>query len=293
MKTDKSWMVPSHHHGMYPGDISIFRDDEFVQPSLTGAESRNNHSKQEECEHYLTQKKEIPLLSAARHGITEIVEVILGEYPQAIEYVNDNGANVVHKVKRVLPHHFLNHLNGESLNSQEFFTKTHKELVKKGREWLMRTSESCSVVAALIATVAFASAYTVPGGTNKKTGEPVYLNRRPFIVFTIADAISLSFALTSLVVFLSIMTARFHEQDFHRSLPLLLVLGLTTLLFAVASMMVAFSATLVLTVQEKLHWAAIPIFLTACFPVSPFSLCSSFLYMFVLVGILYETCREQ
>ncbi|KAF9591398.1 hypothetical protein IFM89_004083 [Coptis chinensis] len=353
VKTDKSWMVPSHHHGMYPGDISIFRDDEFVQQSLTGAESRNNHSKQEECEHYLTQKKEIPLLSAARHGITEIVEVILGEYPQAIEYVNDNGANVVHlavrhrrtevfdillpfteclprcmmgmdssgntllhqvavvgdyqakerpgealhmqweiqwfkKVKRVLPHHFLNHLNGESLTSQEFFTKTHKELVKKGREWLMRTSESCSVVAALIATVAFTSAYTVPGGTKKKTGEPVYLNRRPFIVFTIADTISLSFALTSLVVFLSIMTARFHEQDFHRSLPLRLVLGLTTLLFAVASMMVAFSATLVLTVQEKLHWAAIPIFLTACFPVTVFLVLQ--LPLYVRVG--WYTLRD-
>ncbi|PIA36857.1 hypothetical protein AQUCO_03200077v1 [Aquilegia coerulea] len=174
------------------------------------------------------------------------------------------------KVKKIVPHHFLSHLNNKRLTSQELFTNTHKDLVMKGQEWIMRTSESCSVVAALIATIAFTSAYTVPGGNQKNSGHPVFLNRRPFMVFAVADAISLSLSLTSLVIFLSIMTARFDEQDFHHSIPSRLVLGLTTLFLAVSSMMVAFAATLVLMIRQKLHWAAIPIYLVACYPATIF-----------------------
>ncbi|KAI9095402.1 hypothetical protein K1719_026436 [Acacia pycnantha] len=44
------------------------------------------------------------------------------------------------------------------------FTRTHKDLTKWAAEWLTKTSESCSVVAALIAKVAFATAATVPSG---------------------------------------------------------------------------------------------------------------------------------
>ncbi|KAF5186651.1 Ankyrin repeat-containing protein [Thalictrum thalictroides] len=328
VESDKSWMVPSQHHGMHPGDVSIFRDG-FPKLSSNGELYDDSQSEDSQDDHY----KEIPLHAATRHGIIEIVEVILEEYPQAIEYVNDQDANALHiavrnrrskvyevlvpfiqclprlmmrmdcngnsllhqvavlgdfqpkerpgealhmqweiqwfkKVKKIVPHYFLNHLNNQRLTSQELFTENRRELVVKGQEWIMRTSESCSVVAALIATVAFTSAYTVPGGTD--SGKPVFLNKRPFMVFTIADAMSLSLSLTSLVIFLSIMTARFDELDFHHSLPARLVLGLTTLFLAVSSMMVAFAATLVLMIRQKLHWAAIPIYLVACYPVTIF-----------------------
>ncbi|EEF41354.1 ankyrin repeat-containing protein, putative [Ricinus communis] len=50
-------------------------------------------------------------------------------------------------------------------------TYSHQDLVKNGGEWLTHTSESCKVVAALIATAAFATSATVPGGVenNGKT----------------------------------------------------------------------------------------------------------------------------
>ena len=60
------------------------------------------------------------------------------------------------------------------------------------------------------------------------------------------------------------------EKDFRRSLPLKLGLGLTTLFYAVAAMMVAFAATLVLMMRERLQWAAIPIYTVTCCPVTIF-----------------------
>nr|POE67228.1 hypothetical protein CFP56_71193 [Quercus suber] len=61
-----------------------------------------------------------------------------------------------------MPFHFFQGYNNKGNTSKEIFTKTHKDLVKDGSEWLRSTSESCSVVAALIATVAFASATSPP-----------------------------------------------------------------------------------------------------------------------------------
>ncbi|XVF35127.1 hypothetical protein REPUB_Repub18cG0118000 [Reevesia pubescens] len=52
------------------------------------------------------------------------------------------------------------------------FTVEHKELVKEGEQWMKDTTNSCTVVAALIATVVFAAAITVPGGNNGDNGFP-------------------------------------------------------------------------------------------------------------------------
>ena len=162
------------------------------------------------------------------------------------------------RVQKIVPPYFINHRNKEGFTAQVLFSRDHKELVKRGQEWLMRTTQACTLVAVLIATVAFTCAYTIPGGSNSKTGHPLLLKKTPFIVFTTSDTLSLCFALTSVVVFLSIMTSKMQEQDFRRSLSLKLVLGLTTLFFAVVSMMVAFAATLVLMIRQRLRWAAIP-----------------------------------
>ncbi|KAF2303694.1 hypothetical protein GH714_021297 [Hevea brasiliensis] len=84
------------------------------------------------------------------------------------------------RVKALTPPHFLHHRNDMKLAPYPFFTEANSELRNMGKEWLKRTSEGCSVVAVLIATVAFAAAYTVPGGPNQSTGFPVLLNQ-PFL----------------------------------------------------------------------------------------------------------------
>lgn len=182
------------------------------------------------------------------------------------------------RIEKIVPKYFINHRNKKKRTEQELFTEQHKELLKNGQEWLRRTAEACTIVAVLIATVAFTCAYTVPGGSSD-TGHPLLLKATPFSVFATSDALSLCFSLTSVVVFLSIMTSKMNEQDFRRSLPLKLVLGLTTLFLSVAFMMVAFSATLLLVISQRLHWAAIPIYTVACFPVTIFLILQFPLYL--------------
>ncbi|KAJ0800087.1 putative PGG domain, ankyrin repeat-containing domain superfamily [Helianthus annuus] len=56
------------------------------------------------------------------------------------------------------------------------FTREHQDLMKEGDNWMKTTAESCSITAALIVTVVFAAAITVPGGNNQESGLPIYKN---------------------------------------------------------------------------------------------------------------------
>ncbi|KAL3575936.1 hypothetical protein D5086_021219 [Populus alba] len=111
------------------------------------------------------------------------------------------------------------------LTAEGYFITANSELRNLAKEWLKTTAEGCSVVAVLIATVAFAAAYTVPGGPNQSTGVPVLVNKPFFVVFTVTDVLSLTFALTSVVTFLSILTSPFRFKDFKHTLPNKLMVG--------------------------------------------------------------------
>ncbi|XP_026404493.1 uncharacterized protein LOC113299642 [Papaver somniferum] len=78
--------------------------------------------------------------------------------------------------------------NGDKETAKSVFTGQHKELVEKGEKWMKDTSGSCMVVATLIATVAFAGAFTVPGGNISDTdsliyGVPIFLEKKTFALF--------------------------------------------------------------------------------------------------------------
>ncbi|KAJ0524781.1 putative PGG domain-containing protein [Helianthus annuus] len=150
------------------------------------------------------------------------------------------------------------------------FTREHKDLVKEGEQWMKTTAESCSITAALITTIVFAAAITVPGGNNQEKGTPLFKKDTAFIIFAISDAISLFSSSTALLVFLSILTARFAEKDFLASLPRRLFIGLFSLLLSTTSMMVAFSATLFLVFCDRKLWMLAPICGLALIPIALF-----------------------
>nr|GEW46797.1 ankyrin repeat-containing domain, PGG domain protein [Tanacetum cinerariifolium] len=89
--------------------------------------------------------------------------------------------------------------NKDDLTPHELFTKEHKDLVKRCEEWMKGTASQCMVVAALIATIVFVAAFTIPGGyaqsndqtSNQINGVPVFHLKATFMVFVVADAISL------------------------------------------------------------------------------------------------------
>ena len=116
---------------------------------------------------------------------------------------------------------------------------------------MKQVATSSTVVGALIITVMFTAAFTVHGG-NKDTGFPVFLHEKSFLIFIISDAISLFASSTSVLMFLGILTSCYSENDFLKSLPTKLVIGLSTLFFSVAAMMVAFCAALRIVMDGRL-----------------------------------------
>ncbi|XP_057513281.1 ankyrin repeat-containing protein At5g02620-like isoform X2 [Actinidia eriantha] len=283
-------------------------------------------------------KYETALLLATKKGILEIVEKILTVYPQAVEHIDDQGHNILHKaimfrqicildllekpqipmtrlarkidnkgntilhmvgikkddyddkdkrspalllrenlllferVEKISVPHLTKYLNNERKTAGELFETKYTKLWEEAKEWLKRTAENCSIVSVLIATVAFAAAYTVPGGPNQNTGYPILENKSFFVIFALADVLSLAFALASVMTFLSILTSPFQFKDFKQSLPRRLMLGVTLLIVSVSMMMVAFAATVFLLVRDKEQWTRIALCSVAFFPVSIFVL---------------------
>ncbi|XP_019077007.1 uncharacterized protein LOC100266696 isoform X2 [Vitis vinifera] len=82
--------------------------------------------------------------------------------------------------KMVLPS-FRERKNRDGETPWDLFTKEHKDLMKEGEKWMRGTAAQSMLVATLIATVVFAAALTVPGGSNQDTGIPVLLRKKSFI----------------------------------------------------------------------------------------------------------------
>ncbi|XP_021823744.1 uncharacterized protein LOC110764991 [Prunus avium] len=159
--------------------------------------------------------------------------------------------------------------NHDGMTPRELFTKSHKELVKEGERWMKETATSCTVAGALIITIMFAAAFTVPGGNNSETGFPIFLHKNLFMAFIVSDAISLFSSTTSVLMFLGNLTSRYAEDDFLKSLPTKMIIGLSTLFISIATMMVAFSSTLFIMIHEQ-SWIVIPMIFLASVPVTLF-----------------------
>ncbi|KAK6147604.1 hypothetical protein DH2020_018516 [Rehmannia glutinosa] len=279
------------------------------------------------------------MLTAARLGIHEVVEVIVETFPAAIysrhattkqfifhlavqnrcekvfnliyqtsdhkhhysDLVDSSGNTLLHLAASLAPPHKLNLVSGAALQMQReiqwfkevekfvhpysreranyagktpkmVFTEEHKGLKVEGEKWMKDTANSCTIAAALIATVVFAAAITVPGGNVSETGYPMFSKSRAFVIFAVSDAVSLFTSTTSLLMFLSVLTSRYAEEDFMYALPKRLCIGLITLFLSILFMMAAFSATLYLVFGRKSAWVLIPVAGLACLPVTSFVL---------------------
>ncbi|KAJ4702507.1 Ankyrin repeat family protein [Melia azedarach] len=168
--------------------------------------------------------------------------------------------------KRVLPR-IIEARNKKGFTPRALFTKEHEGLRESGEKWMKDTATSCMVVAALIATVAFAAAFTIPGGNNQDTGFPFFLEKASFKIFAVLDAISLISSTASISTFLSILTSRYTEEDFLLVLPRKLRTGLVTLFVSIAAMMVVFSTAYFVFFTDRNLWIAILVTLIASTPV--------------------------
>ncbi|XP_056163455.1 ankyrin repeat-containing protein At5g02620-like [Syzygium oleosum] len=163
------------------------------------------------------------------------------------------------EVEKIVQPSYREMKNSEGKTPFLLFTEKHKELRQEAEKWMRDTASSCMVVATLIATVMFAATFTVPGGNNNDTGKPIFLHHRSFIIFALATALAIFSSATSILMFLSILTSRYLEEDFLHSLPNRLVLGLGSLFVSIATMMVAFGATLIILLGHSYALITVPI----------------------------------
>jgi hypothetical protein len=191
-----------------------------------------------------------------------------------------------------MPPHFFAKYNKKGQTPKDIFTDTHKDLVKDGSEWLGKTSESCSVVAALIATVAFATSSTVPGGVKEGVGLPTLEGKPAFNIFAISSLVALCSSVTALVFFLSILTSRYQEEDFAMDLPRKLLLGLTSLFTSIASILLSFCSGHFFVLKDDLRYVAYPIYAATCLPVSFFAFAQLPLY-FDLIWAIFKKVPQR
>ncbi|XP_076923363.1 uncharacterized protein LOC143585464 [Bidens hawaiensis] len=169
------------------------------------------------------------------------------------------------EVEGMLPPSYQEKKNKAGLLPHEMFTKDHKDLMSASEKWMKDTASHSMVVAALIATMVFGAAFTVIGGYNQNDGLPILRNDGAFTVFVLSDAISLTIASISILMFLYILTSRYAEQDFLESLPKKLMKGLATLFLSIAAMTVAFSISAFY--NDRVGWMVLVIWVFAAVPV--------------------------
>ncbi|KAI7738373.1 hypothetical protein M8C21_008436 [Ambrosia artemisiifolia] len=188
------------------------------------------------------------------------------------------------EVRNMIPPSYRERRNKDGLTPRELFTEEHKELIVEGEKWMKGTASQCMVVAALIATIVFAAAFTIPGGYSQNYGIPIFYRRPIFVAFVVADAISLFLSSASILTFLSILTSRYAERDFVDSLPRKLMLGLTTLFLSITTMMITFSVSFFILYHKEMKW--IPIF------ISVFAITSVLLYVVLQYHLLADVIRS-
>ncbi|KAF5465276.1 hypothetical protein F2P56_015297 [Juglans regia] len=172
------------------------------------------------------------------------VSIMLNRIPGAalqmqreLQWFKEVESIVLPKIKKVE--------NIDGMTPRELFTKNHKDLMKE--------------------------AFTVPGGNNQDTGLPIFFNKKLFRLFIVSDALSLFSSASSVLMFMGILTSRYAEGDFFKSLPKKMIIGLSTLFFSIATMMIAFSAGLLLMLGEESSMV-IPVISLASIPVTLFVL---------------------
>ncbi|KAI3800991.1 hypothetical protein L1987_29091 [Smallanthus sonchifolius] len=219
--------------------------------------------------------------------------VLINKVPLDIVFVDDNGNNFLHLAgKRSLLS--STHGTGAALQMQRelqwfqevsdfvrpmertgknfeqetpimVFKKEHENLRRDGEEWMKKRANLYTITAALIITIVLAAAFNVPGGY-----KAVYETRSSFNIFAVSDVMSLITSTTSLLLFRSLLTARYADEDFLYNLPNRLMLGLVMLFMSTTTMLIAFSATFYTMFWLESSWILIVIGAITCLSIALF-----------------------
>ncbi|XP_074580795.1 uncharacterized protein LOC141837256 [Curcuma longa] len=148
-------------------------------------------------------------------------------------------------VKGMVPKELVYSRNEEEKTAQEVFSESHKEMLKGCKSQLVEMGKTC---AGLLAAVVFASSFSIPGEKDEKTGNPVYMDRLAFKIFSHTYVIGLSCAATSLILFLSLVISPYKEQQFRRAIPTKYFLACLSFVMALLALLLSFTCNIFLQI---------------------------------------------
>ncbi|PNS91541.2 hypothetical protein POPTR_019G105900v4 [Populus trichocarpa] len=140
------------------------------------------------------RKWQIYGLNKRKLSVNDIYEEDFGEIQKEIlESLNDGGSGPLGRRRKVL----------------------RRGRNKEGEDALSKARESHLVVAALIATVTFAAAFTLPGGYKSDRGTAILAKKAAFIVFVVSDAMSMVLSISA--VFIHFLISLIHAFEMEKS----------------------------------------------------------------------------
>ncbi|CAL9076195.1 unnamed protein product [Musa textilis] len=149
------------------------------------------------------------------------------------------------RVAKIVPRELANSRNREDKTAQELFAEKHQAMFKNCRNQLIEMGKTCS---GLLAAVVFASSFSIPGEKDPKTGNPVYFDMPAFKVFSHAYVIGLSCAVTSLVLFLSLVISPYSQRQFRFAIPIKYFFAILSFAMALLALMVSFACNIFLQI---------------------------------------------
>ncbi|KAB2600880.1 ankyrin repeat-containing protein [Pyrus ussuriensis x Pyrus communis] len=186
-------------------------------------------------------------------------------------------------VKEILPPRYILHRNKKDQTAEELFNYQHEGLLGSAQEWVKETAQSCSTVAVLVATVVFAAAYAIPGGTSDQNGLSLFQDDPLFLFFACMDIVGIACSLSSVAFFLSVLSSPLEYPYFVKSLPRKIMTGFILLFLSMAATMLAFAATILLLIRVEKKWTKSILYPIAFFPVPLFGLLQFPMYQSFIV----------
>ncbi|KAE9598718.1 putative ankyrin repeat-containing domain, PGG domain-containing protein [Lupinus albus] len=175
------------------------------------------------------------------------------------------------EVKKIMMPSQIEKKNSNGKTPHELFTEEHEELMKNAEKWTKSTANNCMLISTLVATGVYITTFCIPGGNNKNTGTPNYLQKPTFLIFAISNATALISSSASILIFLSILISSYAKDEYFKSLPFMLLFGLIAQFISITSMMIAFSACFFITYYHGKMWVPNFISVLAFLPIPLFT----------------------
>ncbi|XP_023542598.1 uncharacterized protein LOC111802454 isoform X2 [Cucurbita pepo subsp. pepo] len=229
----------------------------------------------------------ILLHDAARAGNVEFLILLIRSYPNIAWEDDENGQNVFHvAVENRLENVFslIHEISGLKdfsakyrTTGQEKYNMLHLAAKLAAPNHLNRVSGAALQMQRELLWFKEVEKIVLPSqreakfpGGNDDKGTPVFQREFWFTIFVISDAFALVSSSTSILMFLSILTSRYAEDDFLHSLPSKLLFGIASLFISIVCMVIAFSATFFMLYDGTNVWIPTTVTAIAIVPISCF-----------------------